>query len=130
MALTVGIENRMAGSYVISPNGRLDAVTTPSFEGKIDPLLVPATKAIILNLEKLAYLSSAGVRVIFKIRKALTSRRGTFIMTNVSPSIQKVFDIINALPDTPVFKSVEDADRYLDLMQKKEAKGPQNSPDA
>lgn len=125
MALTVEIKNDTPGIYIICPDGRLDAVTTPSFEEQINPLLVPETKTIILNLEKLTYLSSAGVRVIFKIRKALAPHQGKLIMTDIRPSIQKVFDIINALPDIPVFNSVEEADRYLDLMQRKEAEGPE-----
>ncbi len=98
----------------------MDANTVVSFEEKLNPLLVPATKTLILNLDKLTYLSSAGVRAIFKIRKFLSSRQGTFIMTNLQPQVQKVFEIINALPETPIFESIEEVDRYLDAIQKKE----------
>ncbi len=120
MALTVEIENHGAGSYLIRPEGRLDADTAISFEKKIDPLLVRATVSIIFNLEKLTYLSSAGVRVIFKARKALAAHNAAFILTNLQPQIRKVFEIINALPEASVFVSVQEADRYLDAMQKEE----------
>lgn len=130
MGFTVQIENREAGSYVVCPEGRLDAATTPAFEEKINPLLAPQTKTLILNLEKLIYLSSAGIRVIFKIRKTLAANRGTFIITNLQPQIRKVFEIINALPDTPIFQSIEEVDRYLDAIQKKAIEEQRRSPNA
>jgi len=130
MALTVNIENRETGVYVVCPDGRLDANTTASFEEKINALLVPETRTMVLNLERLTYLSSAGVRVIFKIRKALASSRGTFIMVNLQPQIQKVFEIINALPETPIFESIAEVDRYLDAMQKKEIEEGKRLPNA
>ena len=130
MALNIEIEKRGAGSYVIRPEGRLDADTTPSFEEKVSPLLVSTTVSIIFNLEKLTYLSSAGVRVIFKARKALAAHNAAFILTNLQPQIRKVFEIINALPDMSIFVSVEEADRYLDVMQRKEIEKQRRTGDA
>jgi len=120
MALNVSVENREAGSYVLALDGRLDANTCLSFEEKINPILISRTKALVLDLSKLSYISSAGVRVILKTRKAMAANRATFIMTNLQPQIRKVFEIVNALPDTPIFESVEEADRYLDAMQRDE----------
>jgi anti-anti-sigma factor len=130
MGLTVTIENREKGTCMIVPDGRLDAATTPAFEEKINPLLVPPVKNVILNLEKLAYLSSAGIRVIFKIRKTLAANGKSFVITNVQPQIRKVFEIINALPETPIFTSIEEVDRYLDAIQKKEMENQKQSPEA
>ena len=39
---------------------------------------------------------------------------------NLKPQIKKVFEIINALPELNVFRSIEELDAYLDKMQKKE----------
>ena len=83
-----------------------------------------------MNLEKLAYLSSAGIRVIFKIRKTLAANGKSFVITNVQPQIRKVFEIINALPETPIFTSIEEVDRYLDAIQKKEMENQKQSPEA
>ena len=38
---------------------------------------------------------------------------------NLQPPIQKVFDILKAIPSLKVFASIQELDRYLDLMQKK-----------
>jgi anti-anti-sigma factor len=129
MGLDIKIESREKGTWVVCPDGRLDSATAPAFEEKIAHLLVPQTQAFILNLERLNYISSAGLRVIFKIRKVLTAHHGAFIIARLQPQIQKVFEIVNALPNTPIFESEAEADRYLDAMQKKENETPPPSPE-
>lgn len=120
MAFSVSVENRETGVYVLALDGRLDANTSPTLEEKITPLMVPGTKALLMEMGKLSYISSAGVRVVLKARKSMDASHGTFIMTNLQPQIRKVFEIINALPNTPIFDSVQEADRYLDVMQREE----------
>jgi len=41
------------------------------------------------------------------------------VFINLQPQIQKVFDILKAIPSLKVFASIQELDRYLDLMQKK-----------
>jgi anti-anti-sigma regulatory factor len=48
--------------------------------------------------------------VVFKAKKALKEINASFMMANLKPQIKKVFDIINALPDIRVFKSLEEMD--------------------
>ena len=67
----------------------------------------------------LKYLRSMGIRVIFKVKKALSAAGGDVIFTNLQPQVEKVFEIINALPTFQVFRSTEELDAYLDRMQKK-----------
>ena len=79
-----------------------------------------ATRVLILDMSDLDYISSAGVRVVFKAKKGLKSSGGELMMVNLKPHIRKVFEIINALPSISVFKDIKEADAYLDTMQKKE----------
>ena len=37
---------------------------------------------------------------------------------NLQPQIQKVFDILKAIPTLKVFANIRELDQYLDLMQK------------
>ncbi|MBW1768561.1 MAG: hypothetical protein JRJ65_16145 [Deltaproteobacteria bacterium] len=57
----------------------------------------------------------------------MSEHNGSFGMINLKPQIRKVFDIINALPEITVFKNVEEADRYLDIMQKREIEKQEKS---
>jgi hypothetical protein len=68
---------------------------------------------------ELHHRAPAGVRVVFKAQKALKQQDGQFLMTNLQPQVKKVFEIIKALPTLKVFSSIQELDRYLDLMQKK-----------
>lgn len=117
MSFNVQVESKTEGVYFITLEGRLDTETYPLAEKKLMPLASGQARVMIFNLAKLEYISSMGLRVILKVRKAIEAKKGTLVMTNVQPQIQKVFEIANALPAQSIFASVEEADRYLDRMQ-------------
>ncbi len=119
MSLTTTIEERMPGYYVARLNGRLDGTTYPECEGLIVPLLVPATKALMFDMSQLEYISSMGLRVVMRGRKYIEGNDGYFHVINLQPQIAKVFEIANMLSGMRVFASIEEADNYYDLMQKK-----------
>ena len=75
--------------------------------------------SLVLDLAELSYISSAGVRSVFKARKVLASRGGRVLVVNLQPQIRKVFDIVKAVPVADVFASQRELDDYLDTMQKK-----------
>ena len=52
-------------------------------------------------------------------RKVMKSNKGEVLLVNMQPQIEKVFEIIKALPDQRIFKDIEELDSYLDRMQKK-----------
>ena len=120
MQLKVDVKERGKGVYMVMPEGHLDSNTYLMLEEKLNPLFVASTKVLIFDLSRLDYISSAGVGVVFKAKKALKEINGSFMMANLKPQIKKVFDIINALPDIRVFKSLEEMDTYLDVMQRQE----------
>lgn len=120
MSLNVLVNSRKTGVYVVKPEGRLDSETYSVLEKKMDSLMESATRVLILDMSDLNYISSAGVRVVLKAEKGLNASGGELMMANLKPQIRKVFEIINALPSLSVFKSIEEADAYLDAMQKKE----------
>jgi anti-anti-sigma factor len=108
------------GTYVVRPVGQIDSVTYEQFEKDVTPVINSAAKAIILDMAGVDYITSRGLAVIFKIRKNVEAVSGSFIMLNLQPQVQTVFDIINALPDMNVFESMEEADNYLSAIQRKE----------
>jgi anti-anti-sigma factor len=72
---------------------------------------------LVLDLQELDYISSAGLRSIFRARKALGMRDGRVLVVNPQPQVQKVFDIVKAVPVREIFRSVEELDSYLDRIQ-------------
>jgi anti-sigma B factor antagonist len=118
MALTVGSKEEKVGVFRVSPAGSLDTNTYTILEKKIASLTEVKPKAIIFDFQDLEYISSAGIRVIMKTKKAMKKSGGTTAFLNMQAPIQKVFDIINLLPSMNVFASVQELDAYLDKMQK------------
>ena len=120
MDLNVNVEQKTEGTYLIALEGKLDTNTYPSFEEAIKSLLNPSTKVLILDMEKLNYISSAGFRIILMAKKTIDKSNGKVITVNLQPQIRKVFDLVNILPKTDIFDSIESADMFLDAVQRKE----------
>lgn len=119
MSLTMTIENKMPACYVVSLDGRLDATTSADCEAKIDSILVGETKAIMLDLSNLEYISSMGLRFVLKTKKTIEGLGGSVHIINMQPQIEKVFEIANMLKGFTLFSSVREADQYLKAMQNK-----------
>ena len=117
MSLTTRITTTNDFSKRVVLNGRLDTNTAPELETELDQLVTETVQLVIFDMTDLEYISSAGLRVIFKANKAMKAKGGKCGMLKMQPQIQKVFDIVKALPDTPIFKNDEEMDEYLTYMQ-------------
>ena len=118
MPLKVKSTTRGAGVFVISPIGSIDAHTHTVLEEKADEILAQQPDVIIFDMEFADYISSTGIRVLLKTKKALKATDGRMVFMNLQPQIQKVFDILKAIPSLKVFASIDELDTYLDNMQK------------
>ena len=123
MELQVKVEKKARDAYIVSPIGFLDSQTYETLEDKVATILDFLPKLVVMNMQGLEYLSSAGVRVILKTREKLSKFNGKLVFMNLQPQIRKVFDIINALPSMKIFTSVDELDEYLDAIQTKVKEG-------
>ena len=119
MPLQIEIEQSKPGLYQVELDGRLDTDTSQELEKRLEAVLSKDVKAVRFEMSRLNYLSSMGIRVLFKTFKALRQKKAMFLMANLQPQIKKVLDIAQALPPETVFASVKEADEYYDAMQKK-----------
>lgn len=76
---------------IISISGRLDTTTAPLLEKTINEQLNDVNN-IILNFEGLAYISSAGLRVLLTAQKKIQGT-GSMILKNVCEEVMEVFEI-------------------------------------
>ena len=123
MSLNVRIHPQTGGSQRVSIDGRLDTHTYLDLDRQLAPVLASGITSLVLDLAGLEYISSAGVRSVFKARKALAARGGKVLVANLQPQIQKVFDVVKAVPMNEIFSSVAEADAYLDAMQQRVLRG-------
>ena len=118
MPLKVKSAMREKGIFKLSPIGAIDANTHSVLEDKVDEILAQQPDVIIFDMEFADYISSSGIRVLLKAKKALKETNGRMVFMNLQPQIQKVFEILKAIPSLKVFASIEELDQYLDAMQK------------
>lgn len=123
MPLKVMCVEKRIGTFLVSPEGSINSDTDRMLQDRLDELLEYSAKEIVLNMKAVDYMSSGGVRVILKTKKELTKRGGRFILMDIPPQIQKVFDIINILPGMKIFKNVKELDDYLDRIQHRIVEG-------
>lgn len=118
MKLSVTSRQKMDGVYMVSAAGRLDTGTYPILEERVEVVLKEQPHTLVFDMEMLDYISSMGVRVIARAQKEMKPYNGRVVLLNLQPQIQKVFDIIKALPSQQVFSSMGELDDYLDRMQR------------
>ena len=78
---------------VVSMNGRITAVNTASFQSRLQELISLEQNAIVLDGEKLDFISSAGLRVILKISKDVLAQKKSLGICSLSPNVRKIFEI-------------------------------------
>jgi anti-anti-sigma factor len=98
-------------------DGKLDTLTAPELDSFISDKLIQNINTLIFDLQTLSYISSAGLRVFAKTRKLIKSRKGEMFFVNLSPQVEKVFEIVKAVPIAEVFKNTQELDAYLGKMQ-------------
>ena len=71
--------------------GGLDTATAPELSDELQKSLDGITE-LTLDLEKLEYISSAGLRVLLSAQKTMNDR-GTMKVVNVGKEIMEIFDV-------------------------------------
>ena len=119
MSLEIVISPEASSGKRISIAGSLDSNTAPDLQQSIDAEINDSVSTTIIDFKDLDFLSSAGLRVIFKTKKIMDGRGGKLLLVNLQPQIKKVFEIIKALDGMNVFKNQDEMDDYLTAMQNK-----------
>ena len=78
-------------ALTVSLEGRLDTTTAPQLEAELKQSLDGVT-ALALDMEKLDYLSSAGLRVLLAAQKQM-NKQGTMVIRHVNETIMEVFEV-------------------------------------
>jgi anti-anti-sigma factor len=125
MSLQVRIDAAIAERVVVRPIGKLDAVSCQEFDRALDGVLAQAPRGgtLVIDLAELEYVSSAGLRSLFRARKAMRTNGGFSLIVHAQPQVRKVFEIVKAVPVHEIFRSVEELDAYLAEMQRKVVEG-------
>lgn len=78
-------------ALTIALEGRLDTTTAPSLEKELKQSLDGITE-LEFDLEKLEYMSSAGLRTLLAAQKVM-NRQGSMTVKHVNDVISEVFEV-------------------------------------
>ena len=118
MTLDVQIYPSVNNNHYVVLGGRLDTHTHQQLDTLLAPLLATRPHALVLELGRLDYISSAGIRSLFQARKVLERQGGKLLAVNPQTQIQEVFELVRAVPMNEIFATTEAADAYLDALQR------------
>ncbi len=100
---------REGGALIARAEGRIDGANAREFENALHAALGKDDSMLILDLQSLSYISSAGLRVILMAAKILQGRGGKFVVCSLSESIDEVFEISGFNRIIPTHETRSDA---------------------
>ena len=74
----------------IKLEGKLDTNTSSDLDSKISGL--EGIEKVIIDMEKLDYISSAGLRVLLSMQKIM-NKQGEMILKNVCENVMDIFEV-------------------------------------
>ena len=92
----LNIEKKTEGTALtVALEGRLDTTTAPDFEIELKDSM-EGVEELVLDFEKLEYISSAGLRVLLSAQKIM-AKRGGMKLLHVSEAVKEVFEVTGFL---------------------------------
>lgn len=88
MQITKTVEN---DKLTLALEGRLDTLTAPQLEAEVNGKL-DGVKTLIFDFQNLAYVSSAGLRILFMAQKVM-NKQGKMIVRNANSDIKDIFTV-------------------------------------
>ena len=86
-------ESQINSTTVLALSGRLDGLTSPILEKKVDALLATGTRQLVFDCGQLVYTSSSGLRVFLTSAKKLKSAGGQAAFAALTPAVHEVFEL-------------------------------------
>lgn len=84
--------------------GHLDAHTAPELEQVLSSLVTNNRNKILVNLQELEYISSAGLGVFMAFIEDVRDKGGDIKLTSMKPKVYSVFDLLGF----PLLFDIED----------------------
>jgi anti-sigma B factor antagonist len=85
---------------VMKISGRVDSATAPQVEAALHDLIDSNRHQVVLDLQEVEYMSSAGLRVLVTMLKAAKKSGGDLKLAQLSVRVKEVLDLSGL---TPVF---------------------------
>ncbi len=100
-------EKKENDMFILQPVGRLDSNTSQQFEDILFKA-IQGDQNIIVDFERLDYISSAGLRVILKATREKKLGSGNIILCSMKDYVKEVFEIAGFDTIFTIVQSLDD----------------------
>lgn len=91
---TMGINIEWKDEVLVAKaDGRIDGTNSSKFQKELETAVDTNARVVVLDLEHVSYISSAGLRVILLTAKSLQKKDAKFAVCSLSAQIREVFEI-------------------------------------
>ena len=94
---------------VMKVKGRVDSETAPEFDDALTKLLQNNKNKIVLNLQDVTYMSSAGLRAMVKAYQSANKSGGDVRLAAVSEPIEVILRTVGMMQMFKMFSTSEEA---------------------
>jgi len=95
---------------IVYLEGRMDISNANEVEEQLSELIDnQGHKHLILNMEKVDYMSSSGFRACIATLRKLNSLEGSLKLCGIKPSVKRIFDVIELTSLFNIFETEEEA---------------------
>ncbi len=84
---------RAGGTVIAKADGRIDSSNSREFHSDLEAVITDSDTSVVLDFEDVAYISSAGMRVVLMTAKSLQQSGTEFVLCSMNDSIREVFRI-------------------------------------
>lgn len=106
--MDISIE-KMPVTTVVRLSGDLDTTTSPAAQARLDALVEEGNHHLLINLGKVGFVSSAGLRILLATAKRLNKADGSLKVTDLNETVQDVFEISGFVSILDVYRTEEEA---------------------
>jgi stage II sporulation protein AA (anti-sigma F factor antagonist) len=78
---------------IVALAGRLDAGATKAAEDGLNAVLGPGAPHLAIDMSRLEYISSAGLRVLLVLAKKVQQANGKVALFGLGPNVREVFSV-------------------------------------
>ena len=112
MKLEMRMKENPGGLWHCTLNGALNTETFRDCENRFDAGPWAIIRVLILDLRGLTYISSSGVRLLFKVRRNLNDHGGMLLMVRPPEMVFNILRITNVFANDRFFDTPEAAEQF------------------
>ena len=106
--LSIETDNRQSVS-VVKVKGRVDSETAPELDDALIKLLQEDRNQIVLNLQGVDYISSAGLRAVVKAYQAAKKSGGDVRLASVSTPVEVILRTVGMMQMLQMYPTEQEA---------------------